>query len=54
MESLGYIYLKNHIRKEHILNITYDERLIMSNRMKNLIDGKGKYRIKEFLKLYDK
>ncbi|WP_461615731.1 UDP-2,4-diacetamido-2,4,6-trideoxy-beta-L-altropyranose hydrolase [Clostridium sp. Marseille-QA1073] len=54
MESLGCIYLKKHIRKEHILNITYSERLIMSSRMKNLIDGKGKYRIKEFLKLYDK
>jgi len=54
MERLGCIYLKKHIRKEHILNINYNERLIMSNRMKNLVDGKGKYRIKKVLKLYDK
>lgn len=53
MEKKECIILKSNIDKSDIENFTYFHRLRLSNNMKKLIDGKGKYRIKEIIEKFD-
>ncbi|KEH94440.1 UDP-2,4-diacetamido-2,4,6-trideoxy-beta-L-altropyranose hydrolase [Clostridium massiliodielmoense] len=55
MNKIGAIKLSNISGvKEDILNLNYNERESMSKIQKNIIDGKGVFRVKNGIEMYDK